>query len=54
MGAVGNGPGREWLEVSAVNIKVKSIAPLRSTHAANECQSPGIDKRASILVSGAR
>lgn len=54
MGAVGSGPGREWLEVSAVNIKVKSIAPVSSTNAANKCQSTGIDKRASILVSAAR
>lgn len=54
MRAVGSGPGREWLEVSAVNIKVKSIAPVSTTNAANKCQSAGIDKRASILVSAAR
>lgn len=46
--------GRELLEVSAVSIKVKRMAPVRCTNAANKWQSSGIDKKASIPVSAAR
>lgn len=42
--------GRKWLEVSGVNIKVKSITPERCPHATNKRQPTELNKKASISV----